>query len=216
MDLQLDSAADQRILSALRAGQHRRAAALLVQSYGRDVCRASRLVASDPESADDLAHACFAAAFSALGAFRATGSPRSWLIGLVVRHICSRPLGPDDATQPAPPLDRIAADRPLARDLAQSRVGQLDRGSRRLLGIFLSSVEDEETLAPLLGLTPAQWHGALVAVLAALAGSGEAVRGWNGERAEQAYPLLLQSLGRLQWRIPESLVRRLEVLAAAL
>jgi DNA-directed RNA polymerase specialized sigma24 family protein len=82
MELRIDSAADQNILSALRDGDRRWAATLMVRYYGVAVYEECLAQVPDLEAAEDLTQAAFTRAFAALRAFRGECSARDWLVDI--------------------------------------------------------------------------------------------------------------------------------------
>ncbi len=94
MEIQIDTASDQAILSALREGKLRHAAGLMVRYYGNaifTVCR-NRLV--QPEAAEDLTQECFRRAFSELAGLQGASSPLDWLLRIAESCCADRP-GPE-------------------------------------------------------------------------------------------------------------------------
>jgi DNA-directed RNA polymerase specialized sigma24 family protein len=85
MEIQIDSAADQSILSALREGKHRQAASLLVRYYGNTVFCLCRTMVPQVDEAEDLTQESFRSAFSALGGIQGHPSPRAWLMKVAQR-----------------------------------------------------------------------------------------------------------------------------------
>jgi DNA-directed RNA polymerase specialized sigma24 family protein len=87
MEIQIDTAADQAILSALREGKGRQAAGLLVRYYGNTVFNVCRSLIGVAEQAEDLTQETFRRAFSGLLGIVGQVSPRAWLIG-VAQQCC--------------------------------------------------------------------------------------------------------------------------------
>jgi DNA-directed RNA polymerase specialized sigma24 family protein len=85
MQIEIDSASDQAILSALREAKVRQAAGLLVRYYGNSVYNVCRSLVTDNELSEDLTQETFRRAFSELGSIQGSSSPRSWLIGIAQR-----------------------------------------------------------------------------------------------------------------------------------
>jgi len=87
MKLQIDSAADQAILTALRNADWRQAANLMVRYYGNAVFNLCSAQVEGKETAEDLTQAAFGRAFSSLKSFHGDSSTRAWLIDLA-RQCC--------------------------------------------------------------------------------------------------------------------------------
>jgi RNA polymerase sigma-70 factor (ECF subfamily) len=87
MELRIDSAADQNILSALREGDRRQAARLMVLYYSVAVYERCLALVQEQEVAEDLTQAAFTRAFADLSQFLGERSPRDWL--LEVARTCS-------------------------------------------------------------------------------------------------------------------------------
>jgi DNA-directed RNA polymerase specialized sigma24 family protein len=108
MEIQIDTAADQNILSALREGKHRQAAGLLVRYYGNTIFGVCRSMVAQVEQAEDLAQESFRRAFSALEGIQGHPSPRAWLMN-VAQQCCAdhlqRLVGVEDEL---PGIDREA------------------------------------------------------------------------------------------------------------
>jgi DNA-directed RNA polymerase specialized sigma24 family protein len=114
MQLEIDNASDQTILSALREGKPRQAAGLLISYHGNTVFNVCRSMVVDPELAEDLTQETFRRAFGGLLGIQGSSSPRAWLVGLA-QQCCSEAAGtasrPDVAD--LPPFDQMAsADAP--------------------------------------------------------------------------------------------------------
>ena len=110
MQIEIDNASDQAILSALREGKVRQAAGLLVRNHGNTVYNVCRSLVSDPELAEDATQQVFHRAFSELGSIQGTSSPRVWLIG-IAQGCCAEALKAHAASDDdeLPPLDPTAA-----------------------------------------------------------------------------------------------------------
>jgi len=80
MELRIDPAAEQAILSALRAGDIRQAARLMVQYHGVAVYESCCSMVGDVEEAEDLTQSVFARAFALLAGFRGELNSRQWLL----------------------------------------------------------------------------------------------------------------------------------------
>jgi len=102
MELRIDPASDQAILSALRSGQVREAARLMVQSHGVAVFQVCHAMTGELELAEDLTQASFARAFALLRGFGGEMTIRQWLEGIARR--CCAEQAPD-----APPGE-VASD----------------------------------------------------------------------------------------------------------
>jgi DNA-directed RNA polymerase specialized sigma24 family protein len=87
MELRIDSAADQNILSALREGDRRQAARLMVLYHGVAVYEQCLALVQEQEAAEDLTQATFKRAFADLSQLLGESSPRDWL--LEVARTCS-------------------------------------------------------------------------------------------------------------------------------
>jgi RNA polymerase sigma-70 factor (ECF subfamily) len=85
MEIQIDSAADQLILTALREGRQRQAANLMVRYYGSTVYNVCRSLVSEVEAAEDLTQEAFRRAFSDLAGIQGAPSPRGWLVSVAQR-----------------------------------------------------------------------------------------------------------------------------------
>ena len=197
MELLLDSPSDQTILSALRTGEQRRAAELLVQHYSQTVYSAVRC-AAEPLQAEDWTYGAFARAFNALRGYRGEGSPGRWLLETAC-HLLLEALPPatgdvvstppDSAVVPSPEEVRRALPAMPARERAVLALGH------RFIG--------EQQLGDAVGELPA----AEARLRLLLADDG-------GQAPGRAATLELYR--ELNWRMPEALRRRLEVLCAAL
>lgn len=82
MEIKIDPVAEQTVLSALRDGDVRRAAHLMVRYHGVSVFGTCRDLVQDHDLAEDLTQAVFARAFALLTGFRGELSSREWLIGI--------------------------------------------------------------------------------------------------------------------------------------
>jgi DNA-directed RNA polymerase specialized sigma24 family protein len=82
MEIQIDSAPDQSILTALREGKRRQAGTLMVRYYGNTVFNVCRTMVPTLEQAEDLTQESFTRAFSDLGGIQGSPSPRVWLMNL--------------------------------------------------------------------------------------------------------------------------------------
>ena len=78
---------DDRIRSTLRAGDHRGALTLLMDSHGTAVHRYCARLLRDPDRAEDTLQAVFIDAFQTLPRFEDRSSFRTWLLG-IARHRC--------------------------------------------------------------------------------------------------------------------------------
>jgi DNA-directed RNA polymerase specialized sigma24 family protein len=92
MEIQIDTAADQAILSALREGKGRHAAGLLVRYYGNMVFNVCRSLIGQAEQAEDLTQETFRRAFSMLSGIVGQVSPRTWLMS-VAQECCGEQAG---------------------------------------------------------------------------------------------------------------------------
>ena len=110
MQIQIDSASDQAILSALREGKVRHAAGLLVSYHGNTIYNVCRSLVADPELAEDLTQESFRRAFSRLEGIQGTSSPRSWLVG-IAQQCCAEAVERVSAPESAelPDVDPLAA-----------------------------------------------------------------------------------------------------------
>ncbi|MEZ4360724.1 MAG: RNA polymerase sigma factor [Kofleriaceae bacterium] len=84
---ELDPAARAQLDEALRAGDHRRAIALLDALFGDGLFRFIVALVGREDAADDLYQITLLAAFRDLGSFEARSSIRTWLFG-IARHRC--------------------------------------------------------------------------------------------------------------------------------
>jgi len=109
MELRIDQAAEQGILTALRAGQVRQAARLMVQYHGVAVFDVCVETVGDPEAAEDLTQATFARAFALLHGFRGELTSREWLLGIALQSCEAASAGTDS--------DRRATDRTISDSL---------------------------------------------------------------------------------------------------
>ncbi len=115
MEIQIDSAADQSILTALREGKRRQAGQLLVRYYGNLVFNVCRTLVPTLEEAEDLTQASFTRAFSDLGGIQGSMTPRIWLMN-VAQACCASHLesaaGAEELPLPSarqrPPDQRVA------------------------------------------------------------------------------------------------------------
>jgi RNA polymerase sigma-70 factor, ECF subfamily len=88
------------VLSALRAGDKRRALGLCMKEHGNAVGRLCMALLGSREEADDAVQDTFVAAHAAFDGFRGEGSLRAWLFG-IARRRCARALERRSATRPA-------------------------------------------------------------------------------------------------------------------
>jgi DNA-directed RNA polymerase specialized sigma24 family protein len=100
MELRIDPASDQAILSALRSGQVREAARLMVQTHGVAVFQVCLAMTGELELAEDLTQASFARAFALLRGFGGEMTIRQWLEGIARR--CCAEQSPDAPGEVAP------------------------------------------------------------------------------------------------------------------
>lgn len=96
MELQIDSAADQNILRALREKEARQAARLMVDYYGVAVFAECRRIVGDEEAAEDLTQETFSRVFGALPAPAGRDSVREWLLA-AARATCAGHDAPREA-----------------------------------------------------------------------------------------------------------------------
>jgi len=122
MELRIDSAADQNILSALREGDRRQAARLMVLYYGVAVYEQCLALVQDQEAAEDLTQDAFTRAFADLSRFLGERSPRDWL--LEVARACSserlgsrQPDGDQDTSTTGQEGERLSISESLRRRL---------------------------------------------------------------------------------------------------
>jgi DNA-directed RNA polymerase specialized sigma24 family protein len=112
MEIRIDSAADQAVLSALREGKRRQGAILLVRYYGTTIFNVCRTLVPDTEAAEDLTQASFKQAFSSMGGIVGSVSPRVWLMN-VAQQCCAGYLrqvtDATDAEAPLPDPQAVAA-----------------------------------------------------------------------------------------------------------
>lgn len=216
MELRLDTAADQPILTALRTGQHRRAATLLVASFAAPVHRMCGFVAA---GADDLTYRCFARSFTAFAEFRASGSPKAWLLG-IARECCVehfRYLEPDEL---ASPPESLNADLSVSPETARAHFEEMTPFRRAGLGLHLSAGLDTAEIAALLAIDESRCRGWLVAevnqLIEKVGADGQPIQHSGDATLETVYPKFISSLDAIRWRVSEALLRRLDVLAAAL
>lgn len=94
MELRIDPAADQAILTALRSGDHRQAARLMVKHHGFAVFHICRAATGSEEAAEDLTQASFARAFALLPGLSGDLTTREWLEG-IARQCCAGRETPD-------------------------------------------------------------------------------------------------------------------------
>jgi DNA-directed RNA polymerase specialized sigma24 family protein len=115
MELTIDKAAEQTILSALREGDVRRAARLMVRSHGLAVFERCFAIVGDTSTAEDLTQASFARAFALLAGFRGDLNSREWLLGIAER--CTEEHGPRAARAAESPPERPGIRESLIRRL---------------------------------------------------------------------------------------------------
>ncbi len=221
MDLPLDSAVDQPILTALRTGQHRRAATLMIGSYGPAVLRLCRLT-TPAADADDLANDCFARAFASFPEFRATESPRAWLLAIAAAR-CLEQLEPRFSNLPEPPASDAAisfhGDPSVAPETVKAAFERLPDQPRAMLGLCLDEALDPAASAGRGGLELDAHRRLLLAALADLAadvGADGPASPLPAGTPQGCFPRLLGALKAMYWRPSASLARRLDVLATAL
>lgn len=102
MELRIDSAADQSIIAALRNGERREAAGLMVRYYANAVLNLCAAQVEELERAEDLTHECFRQAFATMDAFGGELSVRNWLV-YTSRQVCLEQLQREAADAPPPP-----------------------------------------------------------------------------------------------------------------
>jgi DNA-directed RNA polymerase specialized sigma24 family protein len=129
MQLEIDSAAEQSILSALREGNKRQVASLLIRYYGNAVYSLCWGQVLHFETAEDLTHDAFRRAFTSLGDFHGERSARGWLIA-IARECCMDYLKHS-------PQGRESRDRALEAEggsagSAEGSIGELKRVSDSL------------------------------------------------------------------------------------
>jgi RNA polymerase sigma-70 factor, ECF subfamily len=113
---------DASALSALEAGDKRRALSLCMREHGSAVGRLCMALLGSQAEADDAVQDTFVAAHAAFGGFRGDGSLRAWLFG-IARRRCARALERRGAKRPpeSEPGHAPAADELLeARRRAES------------------------------------------------------------------------------------------------
>jgi RNA polymerase sigma-70 factor, ECF subfamily len=108
---------DASALSALEAGDKRRALSLCMQDHGSAVGRLCIALLGSQAEADDAVQDTFVAAHAAFDGFRGEGSLRAWLFG-IARRRCARALE-RRGTRPAPEPD--AEHAPAADELLEAR-----------------------------------------------------------------------------------------------
>ncbi|MCC6748032.1 MAG: hypothetical protein IT371_10265 [Deltaproteobacteria bacterium] len=215
MEVRLDSPADQAVLSALRGGQLRQAASLLIRNHSQAVYAACRYLTDGAEAAEELAYRTFTEAVTELLHLRLEGSLRDWLLG-VARGLAL----PEVRAR----LYAATGDEPVGTP----------RGATYPPGLTpdLLRVAIEELPVPLrVALALRYGHGlARDAVAAALDAPRERIDAWIDDGVGQlerrlrlaqcsqpgVHEQLLDALRHLVWRQPETLPRRLEALVGAL
>jgi RNA polymerase sigma-70 factor (ECF subfamily) len=125
-------------LSALRAGDKRRALHLCMREHGSAVGRLCMALRGSQAEADDAAQDTFVAAHSAFDGFRGDGSLRAWLFG-IARRRCARALERRGATRPmetepghAPGADELLEARRRA-DTARALLSEVKPSEREAL-----------------------------------------------------------------------------------
>jgi RNA polymerase sigma-70 factor (ECF subfamily) len=125
-------------LSALRAGDKRRALGLCMREHGSAVGRLCMALLGSQAEADDAVQDTFVAAHAAFDGFRGDGSLRAWLFG-IARRRCARALERRGATRPlepdpghAPGADELLEARRRA-DTARSLLSEVKPSEREAL-----------------------------------------------------------------------------------
>lgn len=109
MEIEIDSAEDQAILSALRTKEHRQAARLMVRYYGNAVFNFCLAQVSDQTLAEDLTQTSFSKAFAQLDQFKGQDSPRSWLMWMA-GEVCLEHVEGADLAQGEDDLSTVELD----------------------------------------------------------------------------------------------------------
>jgi RNA polymerase sigma-70 factor (ECF subfamily) len=129
---------DASALSALEAGDKRRALSLCMQEHGSAVGRLCIALLGSQVEADDAVQDTFVAAHSAFDGFRGEGSLRAWLFG-IARRRCARALerrGTRPAQEPeaehAPAADELLEARRRA-DTARKLLAEVRPSEREAL-----------------------------------------------------------------------------------
>jgi len=125
-------------LSALRAGDKRRALSLCMQDHGSAVGRLCMALLGSQAEADDAVQDTFVAAHSAFDGFRGDGSLRAWLFG-IARRRCARALERRGTVRPvevepghAPAADELYEARRRA-DTARALLSEVRPSEREAL-----------------------------------------------------------------------------------
>jgi RNA polymerase sigma-70 factor (ECF subfamily) len=125
-------------LSALRAGDKRRALGLCMKEHGNAVGRLCMALLGSRDEADDAVQDTFVAAHAAFDGFRGDGSLRAWLFG-IARRRCARALERRGAARPvesepghAPGADELLEARRRA-DTARALLSEVRPSEREAL-----------------------------------------------------------------------------------
>lgn len=202
MKLALDNPGDQVILGALRVGDDRRAASLLVETLAPRAYQLCRLASHDAATADDLTVRGFTRALGRLAELRGEKTPAPWLLGHVWQT-CAEGL--------LPPLRDACSD--VGWGSSEGRDPELEPVRRALVAL------DPLARAALALTCSAIFPGC--AVDEAIAQQArDIVEGMRLQLAKDGQPAstqaICQRLVELRWPLSAELERRLAVLCAAL
>lgn len=134
----LEKRGDASAISALKAGDKRRALTLCMGEHGSAVGRLCMALLGSQAEADDAVQDTFVAAHAAFDGFRGEGSLRAWLFG-IARRRCARALERrgarrEEATEPehAPGADELLEARRRA-DTARALLAEVRPSEREAL-----------------------------------------------------------------------------------
>jgi DNA-directed RNA polymerase specialized sigma24 family protein len=127
MEIHIDSAEDQAVLSAIRERRYRQAAAILIRYYGNSVFNVCRSLIPELEIAEDLTQQSFSRAFSSLSGIQGQTSLRVWLMN-VAQRCCADYLHQEAnaGCGEMPPIDLQAASEIGAWSIRESLQRRLE------------------------------------------------------------------------------------------
>jgi RNA polymerase sigma factor (sigma-70 family) len=211
LEVTLDPAADQAILTALRTEDWRHAADLIVGTYGSTIFGLCRAMLAGSEAAEDLAQRALSAIFSSMSAFAEESSLSAWLQRQVSQccldHLRSMNL-PTLAVELAAPSKAPSCRAEQVDDL-QSALSQLNQADRALVALRYRHGLATSTISSVLRVSEPDLESRLTQAMGTLHRLSAALF----EKHERL--TLEQALAMLRWSPSESLLRRMLALCAA-
>jgi DNA-directed RNA polymerase specialized sigma24 family protein len=220
MKLALETPTAQLILGALRSGDTRRAATLVVEAFAPRAYQLCRLATVSAEQAEELAYRALAAAVGDLSELRHAPTAGQWLLSRV-RQVCREELlgsalpAQPLATRALPPANQALRPSPDELRGAYAQLPPEARAALALSGLCevfeqpVAKVAANPAADPPAPSADAERElaaGALAMLRGALAREG------SSPAAETLCELLVE----LRWPVPDGLKRRLTMLCAAL